>query len=100
MPFVSSQTLSTLCLDWKLTSYYLDKVILFLRKVDWDLSDEVLLTAILIAGEFLREKFNHELLELLVNIYKNPPEEEGYVDRIVQAAAYESLARTRGERER
>jgi hypothetical protein len=93
-PSISSIALKTLCTYWELTKDYVIVIKQFIKGVDWDEDDEVALTAISIAGEFLRdsEKKDKELLQSLLNILNKEDESNVNVE-----SAYMALARAVGE---
>jgi len=100
---VSQQALKALCTCWHLTEHYLDEIKMYIRGVDWDDADEVRLTAINIAGEFLRKKFDKELLQLLVLVFEKLGETEmlndtdDYARDFLKSCAYEAIARAMGK---
>ena len=84
-----------LCDYWGLTNEYLQQMKDFIRGVDWD-DNDVRLVAISTAGEHLRENFNPELLELLIETFEGSgcsSKEELYEEEVVRQAAYSALAR-------
>src|SRR5438045_2938047 len=64
-PYVSRVALKTLCEGWKLTGDYLEEVKRFIVGEEWDVRDEIRLLAISIAGEYLADHFDKQLLILL-----------------------------------
>jgi hypothetical protein len=102
-PMVSAVSLKVLCREWGLTLNYLELIKKFIRGIGWDVSDEVRFHAINIAGEYLREAFDKELLQLLLFTYQL----EEHTDTIrvtredahifLQGCAYEALARASGK---
>jgi hypothetical protein len=83
--------LQTLCVTWGDAILYTDQLLRFLRGVDWDVlrGGHVILMAISIAGEFLRESKHPALLAELIDIYEKE-------DDLFQDAAYIALGRTLG----
>jgi hypothetical protein len=83
--------LQTLCVTWGETGRYCDVVLQFLRGVDWDVlrGGHVILIAISIAGEYLRNARNSELLEELIDIYEKE-------DSVFHDAAFVALGRSLG----
>lgn len=100
---VSQQALKALCNCWHLTADYLDVIKMYIRGVDWDESDEVRVTAIRIAGEFLRKKFDKELLQLLLLVLEKLGETEMLNEKdederdFLKSCAYEAIARAMGK---
>lgn len=100
---VCRQALKTLCMCWHLTADYLDAIKMYLRGVEWDESDEVRLSSMNIAGEFLRKKIDPELLQLLIQIFEHLGEtsdlyeSRDYARNFVKSCAYEAIARAMGK---
>lgn len=63
----------------------------YIRGVSWDPIDNLKLSAIQIAGEFLSQGANSELLAILIDVYHNPAQAP------VQEAAHEALMLAAGE---
>jgi hypothetical protein len=82
-PMISAIALRTLCNYWECTEQYLDKVILFVKGVEWDKDEQVRLIAMSIAGRFCRHKPNQELFESLIDVFENPWE-----DNFMRSLAY------------
>lgn len=100
---ISQQALKTLCICWILTEDYLEVIKRYIRGVDWDESDEVRLTAMNIAGEFLRKKFDPELLELLLLVFEKLGETERLYESsesardFLKGCAYVAIMRAMGK---
>ncbi len=54
-PLTAAKALEILCLDWKATDDYIERVINFAVGVNWDYDEDVKQVAIKILGEFLSE---------------------------------------------
>ena len=88
--FLATQALLVLCNSYKLTEYYLNHLVKFIRGVEWDAFDDLLDTALMTAGHYLREHRNAELLCELIRTVHYPLQ---YSDR----PNYPSLAQERQE---
>jgi hypothetical protein len=90
-PSLARIALWDLCLEWGLTDRYLPQLSDFVRGVAWDTEEDVRLSAIRIAGEYLRNRSNPPLLSQLITIFENPDEEQ-----LVREVAYYALGRAMG----
>ncbi|HEX3050719.1 MAG TPA: hypothetical protein VHP83_08695 [Aggregatilineaceae bacterium] len=90
-PMLAQSALWTLCIYWGLTGQYLPQVQDFVQGVSWDSEEDVRISAITIAGEYLRAKPNPTLLRQLMTIFENPEERQ-----IVREVAYRALGRAIG----
>jgi len=63
----------------------------FIHAQPWDEQGQVRLLALRLAGEYLREGSDRDLLELLLGVFRDPEEE-----RSAREAAYRALARAVG----
>ncbi len=103
LPYASLQALNTLCSDWGLTAEYLAEIKKFIRGVKWDESDKIRLTAIGLAGEFLRKTFDKELLQLLISMFEDFGKIDSHYERdessreFLQSCAYQNLAIAMGK---
>ena len=101
--WVCCRALKALCTCWGLTENYLEIIKMYIRGADWDESDDIRIIAMSIAGAFLREKFDRELLQLLVDIFEGLGEIEGIHETceeardLLKGCAYEVLSRAVGE---
>jgi len=102
--YVCQQTLKTLCTCWALTEEYLDAVKMYIRGAEWDDTDDVRLSALFIAGNYLRKKkFDRELLHLLLEVFedlgtsKEIYESRDYARSLVKGWAYDAIARAMGK---
>lgn len=98
-PMISQMAFVTLCCYWGPGEKYINWMKKFIRGVDWDDMDDVRLVAISIAGEYLLQTFDKELLELLVQTFEASfcsSKEEEIEDETVREAAYSALARVDG----
>jgi hypothetical protein len=91
-PMISGIALRTLCIYWGLTKEYLDPLKRFIQQVDWDPDEDVRLTAIQCARNYLGEASDEDLLKLLLNIFYD----EGAIEPI-REAAYEAVAMATGQ---
>lgn len=99
--------LETLCLEWKATDAYLERVISFALGVSWDEDQDVQQAAIKILGEYLFETLapslhgetsdlrlsppQHRVLELLLSIFSDPE-----LESWTRQSSYFSLCRADG----
>jgi hypothetical protein len=90
-PTISASALFVLCLRWKDTEMYLEKVQQFLGGVEWDSNNECQLMAIAIAGEYLDNHSNKDFLQHLIYMFENTNNNE-----FTQQAVYEALAMATG----
>lgn len=101
--WVCCQALKALCTCWGFTEDYLEAIKMYIRGADWDVSDDIRIVALSIAGAYLREKFNRELMQLLVDMFEGLGEIEGIHERddykreFLKGCAYEVLSRAVGE---
>jgi hypothetical protein len=90
-PMMARLALQVLCNYWDETPRYLPWVLKGLRRLSWDTEDVVRLAAISIAGEYLRNGQDQELLRLLMDTF------ESLGERLtVREAAYSALCRAAG----
>lgn len=95
-PMVSSRALAVLCRFWELTGDYLEIIRDFLVGINWDEGEEVQLTAISVAGEYLhdyqvRGEIEIEMIQLIAAIAEDETKNEG-----IREMAYQALARASG----
>jgi hypothetical protein len=90
-PMLARAALQILCDMWGLTGMYITEILQFLQGVPWDEGGYVRLAAISIAGEYLRNHFQSQLLSDLIGIFED--ETEAAVPR---QEAYFALARAIG----
>jgi hypothetical protein len=90
-PMMARLALQILCDFWGPTKNYLSDVKRFIKKVNWDIENNVRLIALSIAGEYLREFSDQELLQMLLSIFENQDEES-----IIRETAYDAIARAMG----
>jgi hypothetical protein len=83
--------LQILCDFWGLTDDYIGRVVEFVHGVPWDTEDDVRLLAISIAGDYLRERSDNDILATLLRIYHDPDERQ-----IIRETAYRAVARAMG----
>lgn len=101
-PYTIALVLETLCLDWRETESYLERVIQFALGVSWDEDEDARQVALKVLGEYLAERIGeqaltkHEasVLELLLGIFSDP-----VTDDWTRQLAYFSLLRAAGKRE-
>lgn len=91
-PSVACAALKVLCDYWGLTSDYLDFIKKIMRKETWDASQEIAISALNIAGEYLREHQDRQLLQQLIDLWEK--EDLSEVDREI---VYTAMARAAGE---
>lgn len=91
-PMISGIALRTLCIYWGLTKEYHDQLKKFIQQVDWDPDEDVRLTAIQCARNYLGEAADEDLLKLLLNIFYD----EAAIEPI-REAAYEAVAMATGQ---
>lgn len=99
---VCASALRTLCIYWDLTKEYLDDVKLYIRGAEWDETDDVRIKALTIAGMYLREEFDKELLQLVLDVFENLGKSDQIKDTyedsryLIQSWAYHALALAMG----
>jgi hypothetical protein len=88
---LAKMALQTLCVTWGEAAQHTDDLLRFLRGVEWDTEQggHVILIAISLSGEYLRNGKQRELLTELIDIY----EKEG---SIFKDEAYVALVRGMG----
>jgi len=91
-PLVVRLVLELLCLDWRLTPRYLERVHQYLRWIPWDSDGYIRQTALSIAGEYLRTQKDAALLQEVLDAWEGPN-----TDDIIRQDAYAALARAMGE---
>ncbi|CDZ81090.1 hypothetical protein BN1013_01618 [Candidatus Rubidus massiliensis] len=101
LPYPSGEAIKVLY-KWGYIENYLYELEQFLIGVEWDDFDEIRLKAIEVAGEYLRHKFNKNILALLYEIYFSYGESELInlcMPKIsfIKACAYQSLAYAMGQ---
>ena len=103
-PLTVSLVLEVLCLEWKETAEYLERVISFALGVQWDIEGDVRQTAIKVIGEFLKSVIpaagkasgvslapaNQHVLSLLIHLFDDDE------DDWIRFAAYRALLRAGG----
>lgn len=102
--YACQQALRILCTCWGLTEDYLEAVKLYIRGAEWDDTDDVRLSAMYIAADYLREKkFDRELLYLLLQVFEDLGnsndihESRDDARALVKSWAYEVIARAMGK---
>jgi hypothetical protein len=60
-----------LCRWWDLAPQYVDELFAFVQGVDWDDLEQVRWVAVSVAGEYLQDHQEPDLLEILLDIYRN-----------------------------
>lgn len=94
-PFISRLALIALCYDWNLM--YLSEIKSFIKGVDWDVDDEARKEAMSIAGLYLSDNSDRDLLQLLLNIFDHFGETDEFLihshyrNDNLKATAYHSL---------
>jgi DNA-binding transcriptional regulator YhcF (GntR family) len=88
---ISRIALKTLCDYWGYAKDYLDVLESFIKGVEWDEYEQIRLSAIRIAGMYIRETNDTSLLRLLLEIFENEKEDE-----VIRSCAYEAIARAVG----
>lgn len=96
-PYVVSLVLEILCLQWRTTAEYVERVIHFALGVSWDEDDDVRHTALKILGEYLHEGAGKpnvaaEVLALLLSTFS-----DSTLDRWTRQQAYFALCRAGGK---
>lgn len=98
--YVSKEALKTLCLGWGLTQDYLNQVANFIRGEEWDSNEVVRMMALTIAGEYLRDSFDKDLLKLLLQVFEDlgtTPEIIKTSSPLIKGCAYKSIAIAMGK---
>lgn len=102
-PWVCIQALRALCTYWEYTNDYLKELKMFIRGVEWDPHDDIRLWALSIAGKFLKENFDYELLQLLLDVFEKLGELDSlhehreYAREFIKSCAFEALAIAMGK---
>lgn len=91
-PFLARLALQSLCTYWGMTISYLDVVARFVDGVSWDSSSDCQRAALSIAGEYLRNNTDKNLLQKLLEILEDEDE-----DRLVREVAFSAIARAMGK---
>lgn len=90
-PMLARVALQVLCSFWQMTGAHLPLVKRFLARDPCDPEEDVRQMAISVAGEYLRQHEDSELLRALIHIVESEDEDE-----VRRADAYLSLARAMG----
>lgn len=90
-PMLSKMALRTLCDYWHFTDEYRDTLLRFVRGVSWDDEQHVRRVAIQIAGEYLIDHSDTEMLRELLSIYEDSQE-----DKSMRDWTYQALSRAMG----
>ena len=102
--WVCIEALRALCTYWCFTADYLKELKMFIKGAEWDDTDDVRLWAMSIAGDFLKENYDRELLYLLLEVFENlgkstsVREIRDYARSLLQSAAYEAIATAMGKK--
>jgi hypothetical protein len=86
---LSALVLNALCNWWGLIDEYRGELISFLRGAEWDADDYVKLQAISLAGEYLRNHRDRELLQIIYDIFADKDERP-----LLRSEAYCALCRS------
>lgn len=86
-PLVSVTAFCVLCNDWDLTAEYLSQIKMYMRGVEWDEDEDVRVKAMCIAGSYIKETGDKELLRMLLEIFENDGEE-----KIMREIAYDRIS--------
>ncbi|WP_044882784.1 hypothetical protein [Neochlamydia sp. EPS4] len=103
-PWVCIQALRALCTYWEYTQDYLKELKMFIRGVEWDPHDDIRLWALSIAGDFLKEHYDPELLQLLLDVFEklgkldSLQEQREYAREFIQSCAFKALAIASGKK--
>ncbi|MBS4167184.1 MULTISPECIES: hypothetical protein [unclassified Neochlamydia] len=103
-PWVCMQALKALCTYWEYTKDYLKELKMFIRGVEWDPHDDIRLWALSIAGDFLKENYDPELLQLVLDVFENLGkldsfhEHSTYAREFIRSCAFNALAIASGEK--
>lgn len=92
---ITKIALQTLCCFWGYYQEYLTEIKKFMRGVEWDDEEQIRIIAISSAGQSLSLSYDHELLQLLIQIFENEKEEES-----IREMAYFALATAMGQSSR
>jgi len=90
-PPIAALALKVLFRWWGLADNYRNEVISSLQGFDWDPDEYVKLQAISLAGEYLRNHQNREMLEIIYRIFADNAERP-----LMRSAAYCALCRAHG----
>lgn len=100
-PLISQIALKSLCTYWGLTEEYLEELKMFINGVEWDDFDDVRISAIGIAGEYLRLSLDPDLLHTLINLFENLKTNtlinNADNTQLVRSCAYYAIARAMGK---
>jgi hypothetical protein len=91
-PQLSALAVQVLCWHWGLAGEYRDKLLRFLKGVEWDVDGYVRLQTISSVGEHLRVNSDVELLQMIFRIFSEDSERP-----LIRSAAYFSLCRSDGK---
>jgi hypothetical protein len=100
---VCADALRTLFSYWDFTEEYMEDVKLYIRGAEWDESDEARTMALSLAGEYLRKKYDRELLQLLLDVFEKLgktdqiKDTDDYGRYLIQSCAYSAIARAMGK---
>ncbi len=90
-PMLAALALQILCDFWGNTQLYIEDVKRYVQGIHWDDDQDVRLRAISIAGEYLHQENDRELLEYLYTVVGDRKEEQ-----LIRENAYCALARAAG----
>lgn len=90
-PLLADKALRVLCWQWGLLSQYGSAIRKFIEGVPWDEDKICYLTALSIAGDYLRHNPGPDLLHTLLSIYRDKTRR-----KVVRLIAYESLVKATG----
>lgn len=77
---ISALALDVLFYYWKFTDDYLERLKMFIRGVEWDKDKEVRGKAITLAGIYLKDTHDKELLSLLIDIFEKRDKADAFED--------------------
>ncbi len=86
-PSVSVAAFGVLCNDWDLTAEYISQIKMYIRGVEWDEGEDMRVKAMCIAGRYIKESGDKELLRMLLEVFENEREE-----KITREIAYDSIS--------
>ncbi len=102
--WVCSRALEGLCRYYGLTKDYLEDLKFYLigKGADWDIFDDIRIRAIGLAGEYLMQSYDRDLLALLLDIFENLGKAEHIQDTeessraLLRSWAYSQIAQAMG----